>query len=499
LEEADLEYGRDLDCLTAEDTQNMRPIHAVRPHGLEAWLSGLPASQAKFLRASGFSAKAGQIALLPSDTGFDAAVLGLGTGAGPYVFGALPGGLPPDTDWSIGTGIENTAECVLGFCLGAYRPPSLKTANLTPAHARLAVPEGPAMASTLSAARATWLARDLINTPANLLWPEALASAAKSVLMRNGAHVDVITGEALAAEYPAVHAVGYGSIHKPVVLIARWQSSAVTENTPCVSICGKGVCFDTGGYDLKQPAGMLRMKKDMGGAAVGLGLAQMIIQADLPCRLELRLGCVENMISGDAMRPLDVVRTRSGLTVEIGNTDAEGRLVLCDLLADAAETKPAVLLDFATLTGAARIALGPDLPAMLSNDDELADIFVQAAARQHDHVWRLPLWGDYNNWLDTEMADVNNVSEKAYAGAIIAGLFLQRFVPGDLSWAHFDLYGWNDQARPGRPAGGEAQTMRAAFEGISHLLDIKRLVDRKDGEVAVPKDVTIFGTTLKGY
>jgi leucyl aminopeptidase len=462
LEEADLEYGRDLDCLTAEDTQNMRPIHAVRPHGLEAWLSGLPASQAKFLRASGFSAKAGQIALLPSDTGFDAAVLGLGTGAGPYVFGALPGGLPPDTDWSIGTGIENTAECVLGFCLGAYRPPSLKTANLRPAHARLAVPEGPAMASTLSAARATWLARDLINTPANLLWPEALASAAKSVLMRNGAHVDVITGEALAAEYPAVHAVGYGSIHKPVVLIARWQSSAVTENTPCVSICGKGVCFDTGGY-------------------------------------ELRLGCVENMISGDAMRPLDVVRTRSGLTVEIGNTDAEGRLVLCDLLADAAETKPAVLLDFATLTGAARIALGPDLPAMLSNDDELADIFVQAAARQHDHVWRLPLWGDYNNWLDTEMADVNNVSEKAYAGAIIAGLFLQRFVPGDLSWAHFDLYGWNDQARPGRPAGGEAQTMRAAFEGISHLLDIKRLVDRKDGEVAVPKDVTIFGTTLKGY
>ena len=494
-----MDYGRDLDCLTADHTLGIRPLHAVRPDGLEAWLCSLPASQAIFLRASGFTAKAGQIALLPSATGFDAAVLGLGTGTGPHVFGALPFGLPPKTAWSIGSGIENPAECVLGFCLGAYRPPTLKTADRKPEPACLAVPDAPGIARALSAARATWLARDLINAPANLLWPEALAAAAKSVLTRNGAHVDVITGEALALGYPAVHAVGNGSIHKPVVLIAHWQSSLVTENTPCVSICGKGVCFDSGGYDLKQPAGMLRMKKDMSGAAVALGLTQMIIQADLPCRLELRLGCVENTISEDAMRPLDIVCTRSGLTVEIGNTDAEGRLVLCDLLADAASSSPAVLLDFATLTGAARVALGPDLPAMLSNDDELADIFVQASIRQHDHVWRLPLWGDYNNWLDTEMADVNNVSEKAYAGAIVAGLFLQRFVPVDLSWAHFDLYGWNDQARPGRPAGGEAQTMRAAFEGISHLLGSKRLAGRKGGEVAVPKDVPTFGATMKGY
>ncbi len=464
-----MDFNRELDCLAAEDAET-KPVHAIRPDGLEALLASLPAPQARFLRASNFTAKSGQIALLPSESGCDAAVLGLGTGTAPHVFGALPGGLPPDTDWHIGTGIETPADCVLGYCLGAYRPPTLKTAASKFQGARLAVPDMPQIARALSAARATWLVRDLINTPANLLWPEALAACADSVLTRNGAHVDVITSEPVAAGYPAVHAVGHGSLHKPAVLIARWQSSSVAENAPCVSICGKGVCFDTGGYDLKQPAGMLRMKKDMGGAAVALGLAQMIIEADLPCRLELRLGCVENMVSGDAMRPLDVIRTRKGLSVEVGNTDAEGRLVLCDLLADAASSSPAVLLDFATLTGAARTALGPDLPALFSNDDELADIFGQASMRQHDPVWRLPLWGDYNIWLDTEMADVNNVSEKAYAGAIIAGLFLQRFVPDNVRWVHFDLYGWNDQARPGRPAGGEAQGMRAAFEGVRNLL-----------------------------
>ncbi len=494
-----MNFDRELDCLAPPDAQGTTPIHAIRPDGLEAWLTSLPAAQANFLRASNFTARSGQIALLPCEAGFDAALLGLGTGTSPHVFGALPGALPPETDWHIGTGIENPADCVLGFCLGAYRVPSLKTAERKPGTARLAAPDGPEIARAVSAARATWLARDLINTPANLLWPAALASAAQSVLTRNGAHVDVITGEMLATEYPAVHAVGSGSIHKPAVLIARWQSSSVTENALCVSICGKGVCFDTGGYDLKPPAGMLRMKKDMGGAAVALGLALMIIQADLPCRLELRLGCVENMISGDAMRPLDIIRTRSGLSVEVGNTDAEGRLVLCDLLADAAQTHPLVLLDFATLTGAARTALGPDLPALFSNNDELADIFVQASARQHDHVWRLPLWGDYNIWLDTEMADVNNVSDKAYAGAIVAGLFLQRFVPADTGWVHFDLYGWNDQARPGRPAGGEAQSMRAAFEGVSTLLGGKRRAVSEGAEVARPKDVTTFGATQKGY
>jgi leucyl aminopeptidase len=459
-----LDYDRELDCLCAADTPGIRPIHAVRPDGLEAWLATLPPSQAGFLRDSGFTAKSGQIALLPCEAGFDGAVIGLGTGDAPHVYGALPGGLPPGTDWRIGSGIQNAADCVMGFALGAYRPPSLKTTEPKP--------------------RPTWLARDLINTPANLLWPVRLATIAQSVLSRNGAHADVITDDVLEKEYPALHAVGRGSMHKPAVLIARWQSSSVTENTPTVSICGKGVCFDTGGYDLKPPGGMLRMKKDMGGAAIALGLAHMIIDADLPCRLELRLGCVENMISGDAMRPLDIIPTRSGLSVEVGNTDAEGRLVLCDLLTEACEASPDVLIDFATLTGAARVALGPDLPAMFSNDDDLADIFAQAGLSQHDPVWRLPLWADYNFWLDTDMADVNNVSEKAYAGAIMAGLFLQRFVPGDRRWVHFDVYGWNDTARPGRPAGGESQAMRAAFEGISQTLGVVRRADKKEIRVA---------------
>ncbi len=469
-----LEYDRELDCLGLAQRADSRPVHATRPGGLEAWLAALPPGQAAFLRASGFTAKAGQVALLPCETGFDGAVLGLGTSAGPHVYGALPASLPPETAWHLAPGSENPAACVLGFCLGAYRPPSRKTSEAKPRTARLAMPQAAAgaqdIARAVSAARATWLARDLINTPANLLWPGKLAAIAQSVLTRNGAHVNVITGEMLASGYPAVHAVGRGSVHEPAVVIARWQSSQITEDTPCVSICGKGVCFDTGGYDLKQPASMLRMKKDMGGAAIALGLARMIIDAELPCRLELRLGCVENMISGEAMRPLDILRTRKGLSVEVGNTDAEGRLVLCDLLADACEGSPSVLIDFATLTGAARTALGPDLPALFCNDDGLADIFLQAAQAQHDHVWRLPLWEGYDFWLDCDMADVNNVSEKSYAGAIVAGLFLQRFLPSDMRWVHFDVYGWNDTARPGRPAGGEAQAMRAAFAGVSHLL-----------------------------
>jgi leucyl aminopeptidase len=473
LEEKPVDYDRELDCLVEGDTTGLSPIHAVRPDGLEAWLCGLPESQANFLRGAGFAAKAGQIFLLPGEDGISGAVLGLGTGTGPHVYGALATGLPPETDWRMAPGIEDQAACVLGFCLGAYRVPSLKTGETKKRTPRLAIPAvhraSVEMKRVLSAARAAWLARDLINAPANLLTPAKLAAIAESVLTRNGAHVNVITDDALLDGYPAVYAVGRGSIHKPAVVIGHWQSLSVTDAAPCVSICGKGVCFDTGGYDLKPPNGMLRMKKDMGGAAIALGLACMIIEADLPCRLELRLGCVENMISGEAMRPLDILYTRKGLSVEVGNTDAEGRLVLCDLLADAADAQPALLLNFATLTGAARVALGPDLPALFCNDEALATIFTQAAQEQHDPVWRLPLWEDYDYWLDSDMADVNNVTEKSYAGAIMAGLFLQRFVPKDVRWLHFDVYSWNDTARPGRPAGGEAQAMRAAFEGISHV------------------------------
>jgi leucyl aminopeptidase len=467
-------YGRDLDCLTATTTAEALPVDVVRPEGLEGFLGALPAGQSAFVRASGFAGKAGQLCLLPAESGLAGAVFGLGEETGPHIFGALPGLLPAAALWRMGAGIDDPAAFVLGYCLGAYRFAACKSEAAKAQRALLVVSEAmrelAEVAKSLSAARAVWLVRDLINTPANYLGPADLAAEAYSILSRIGAHVNVITGESLSEMYPALHAVGRGSARAPAVVLATWHHGNVADGAPCISICGKGVCFDTGGYDLKQPAGMLRMKKDMGGAAIALGLATMIIEADLPCRLELRLGCVENMISGEAMRPLDVLNTRKGLRVEVGNTDAEGRLVLCDLLAEACEAEPDVLLDFATLTGAARVALGPDLPALFSNDDGMAAVFSDAGGRVHDPVWRLPLWNGYNFWLESDTGDLNNVTEKSFAGAIVAALFLHRFVSGTARWIHFDVYGWNDAARPGRPAGGEAHAMRAAFEGVTRIV-----------------------------
>jgi leucyl aminopeptidase len=245
-----------------------------------------------------------------------------------------------------------------------------------------------------------------------------------------------------------------------------------------ISLCGKGVCFDTGGYDLKPSAGMLRMKKDMGGAAVSLGVARLVMEADLPVRLVTRIGCVENSVSGTAMRPSDVIRTRSGLTVEVGNTDAEGRLVLCDLLDDACNEQPTILVDFATLTGAARVALGPDLPAFFCNEDAWAETLLLAGANVYDPIWRLPLWAGYEEWLKSPVADINNVSSKPFAGAIVAALFLKRFVTKNVCHAHIDLYAWNDQTRPGRPEGGEAQSMRAVFAALSRQFGADTIADR---------------------
>jgi leucyl aminopeptidase len=310
------------------------------------------------------------------------------------------------------------------------------------------------------------MVRDLINMPANLLGPVELADCVAALGRHYGAAVTIHEAAALDAGYPTVAAVGRGSARPPRVACLRWAGSAAGPDAPLLSLCGKGVCFDTGGYDLKPSAGMLRMKKDMGGGATMLGLARLIMQADLPIRLVLRVGCVENSVSGTAMRPLDVIRTRSGRTVEVGNTDAEGRLVLCDLLDDACAEAPALLIDAATLTGAARVALGPDLPALFCNDDDWAEQLLRAGTAAHDPMWRLPLWPGYAAWLDSPVADLNNVSGKPFAGAIVAALFLQRFIVPGVRWAHLDLYAWNDQTRPGRPEGGEAQTIRAAFAAV---------------------------------
>lgn len=452
-------FNRDLDCL-AEPNSDGLPVTALRPGQFDAFLAASP--HAGFIRGTGFTAAAGEMRLLPGGTGVAGAVFGLGGSRDPHVFGALPAALPSGV-WHIEPGDFTPADATLGFCLGAYQYTAFKPPR---PYATLAASRGPAT----QAAQAVWLARDLINTPADRLGPAELAGALVTVAEAFDAEAHLVTGDALARAYPAIAAVGAGSDRPPVVATLRWHGRAAPPDAPLVSLCGKGVCFDTGGYDLKPSAGMLRMKKDMGGAAIMLGLAHLIMAADLPVRLVLRLGCVENSVSGRAMRPSDVLATRRGLFVEIGNTDAEGRLVLCDLLAEASDEGPAVLLDAATLTGAARVALGPDLPALFCNDERLATCLLEAGAACHDPMWRLPLWPGYEKWLSSAVAELNNVASKPMAGAVVAALFLQRFVTNPTPWAHFDTYAWNDVTVPGRPEGGEAQTIRAAFTAILKFL-----------------------------
>ncbi len=353
----------------------------------------------------------------------------------------------------------------LGYAMGAYRYREFKAPDREPA--ALLRPDG--CEAAFAEADAIAFARDLINAPANLLGPAELAEAALALAARFDTVATRLTGPDLAKAYPTIDAVGAGSQRPPHTVAFHWRGSRAPREATFVSICGKGVCFDTGGYDLKPSAGMLRMKKDMAGAAVALGIAQVVMSADLPIKLAVRIGCVENSVSGSAMRPLDVIRTRRGLSVEVGNTDAEGRLVLCDLLAEASDERPDWLLDFATLTGAARVALGPDVPALFSNDEALSRSLLDAAAYVCDPLWRLPLWKGYDPWLASPIADLNNVATQPLAGAIVAALFLERFVAPGVAWAHIDLYGWNEKVSPGRPEGGEAQALRAVVAALRRL------------------------------
>ncbi len=474
-------FDRPLDCLAeAEGAGSARPVHVVRPESLPdlvqafAQGNGFPGSLAGWLEQTGFTASVGEIALLPGEAGVGAALLGLGNGPeapGPEVYAGLPRTLPTG-DWHLAGPEPSDADvAVLGYCLGAYRFGDFRDPDPRPA-ARLAIRPGQGEAGAAQA-RAVWLARDLVNMPANRLGPMSLAEAACEVAARFGAATGIVSAAALECGYPAIHAVGRGSSRAPCVMRADWQGSAADAGAPLVSLVGKGVCFDTGGLDLKPSAAMLRMKKDMGGAAIMLGLARLIMERDLPVRLQLRLGCVENSVSGDAMRPSDVIATRAGLNVEIGNTDAEGRLVLADLLAEACDASPALLIDAATLTGAARVALGPDLPALFSNDDALAAALLQGGLATHDPLWRLPLHAAYDSWLSSPVAHLNNVSPKPMAGAVTAALFLQRFVKKSVRWAHLDTYAWRDSAAPGHPEGADAQGLRACYRGLLRILNLQ--------------------------
>ncbi|MGH9320777.1 MAG: leucyl aminopeptidase family protein, partial [Vicinamibacteria bacterium] len=361
---------------------------------------------------------------------------------------------------------KDAEAAALGFALGTYRFERLrKSSEKEKELARLAWPEGSDRKRVTSAAEATMLVRDLINTPASDLGPAELASAAEDVAKKYQGALRVIVGDALLEQgYPAIHAVGRAAApdRAPRLIDVTFGEPSL----PKVTLVGKGVCFDSGGLDLKPANNMKLMKKDMGGGAHVLGLASMIGDAGIPVRLRVLIPAVENSVSGSALRPLDVVRTRKGTTIEIGNTDAEGRVVLADALAEASSESPALLLDFATLTGAARVALGAELPALFCNDEPTAAALVAKAEAESDPLWRMPLFKPYRKQIESKVADLTNSTDSPLAGAITAALFLQEFVSAGIPWAHVDLMAWNTSSRPGRPEGGEAMGMRAAYAVI---------------------------------
>ncbi|SMF63534.1 leucyl aminopeptidase [Azospirillum oryzae] len=458
-----------LATLLAVDGPDTVALTPVTKAGLADWLAGQSPAVASWVKAVGFTGEAGSTVFLPGPDGAVAHVLaGVSAVDDLWAFAGLPASLPAGS-YKIDSKIEGALDAraatraALGWALGSYRfsrykkPPEKGFANLVwPAEADRGEVE--------RAATATWMVRDLVNTPACDMGPAELAQAAQDLAAEFDAAVEVIVGQDLLdRDYPAVHAVGRASPREPRLIDLRWGNP----EHPKVTIVGKGVCFDTGGLDLKPSSAMLIMKKDMGGAAHALALGRMIMMAGLPVRLRVLVPAVENVVSGDSFKPQDVLKTRKGLTVEVGNTDAEGRLILCDALAEADSEKPALLIDFATLTGAARVALGPDLPALMCNDDTLASDLTEAGTAVDDPMWRLPLWAPYRKGLDSKVADINNVTSNGFAGAITAGLFLQEFVSKDTPWAHLDTYAWNGSARPGRPEGGEALGLRAAYAVIA--------------------------------
>jgi leucyl aminopeptidase len=446
-----------------DDSPDAIPVAALTRDRLPPWLGAAPEGQRNWVQAIGFTADPGKLALVPDAAGRLASILvGVGVGteecAGIWALAGLPEALPEGSYRleAAPDGADPT-RLALGWALGTY---AFTRYHRKPASgARLVWPEGADRDRVLRLAAAVFLARDLVNTPAGDLGPEELAAAAVQVAEAAGARHRTIVGDQLLAEYPTIHAVGRASLRAPRLVDIDWGDPAA----PKVTLVGKGVCFDSGGLDLKPASGMRLMKKDMAGAAIMLALAQAIMDAKLGVRLRVLLPLVENSVSGNAMRPLDIVRTRNGLSVEIGNTDAEGRLILCDALAEAASEHPVLLFDIATLTGAARVALGPDLAALFCNDEPLAAGLLEAAAAEDDPMWRLPLWHPYRKMLDSKVADLNNVSESPHAGAVTAALYLQEFVPPDIAWAHLDGFAWNPQARPGRPEGAEATALRALY------------------------------------
>jgi len=441
------------------------PITFATKATWEAVKGALPAEARQFAEANGFAAKPGKCLILPAPDGAIAQVIfGLEEESAkahePFRTGALPGLLPAGT-YRFANAPQDARLAALGFALGSYR--FARYRNVDTPEVRLVPPEGVDAAELTRMVEAAFLARDLINTPSNDMGPTELETAARDIAKRFGAKFGCIEGHELKQNFPLIHAVGMASTRSPRLIDFTWGDAA----HPKVTLVGKGVCFDTGGLDLKPSSGMLIMKKDMGGAANVLALAQMVMDAKLKVRLRVLIPAVENAVAGNAFRPLDIFKSRKGITVEIGNTDAEGRLILADALALADEEQPELLVDLGTLTGAARTALGPDLPPFYTNDETLASDVARLARQENDPLWRMPLWPAYDSWLDSKVANVTNAPSGAFAGSIVCALFLQRFVEAATSWLHVDIYGWTPSAKPGRPEGGECQAARAIYKLLS--------------------------------
>lgn len=428
-----------------------------------AWREQQDAPFRRWLTATGFKGQPGKFNLAPGPDGqLRAVVVGIKSADDLWALGELPTALP-EGDYVLETAFtpRQLERLSLGWALGAYRFTRYKTPKR--AAARLALDPRCDYSRIRRQIDAAQLVRDLINTPAEDLMPEHLAETVQGLAQEFNATLEQTVGdELLSRNFPLIHAVGRASIHPPRLLDLRWGDP----NHPPLTLVGKGVCFDSGGLDLKPSGAMRLMKKDMGGAATALGLARLIMSASLPVRLRVLIAAVDNAVAGNAFRPGDVIRSRQGLTVEIHNTDAEGRLVLGDALTAAGSEQPDFMINFATLTGAARTALGTALPALFCNDEPLAAGLLAAAEREQDPVWRLPLHQPYRELLDSKIADIANAADSPYAGAISAALFLKEFVPERLPWAHFDLMAWNLKSRPGRPEGGEAMAMRAVFSWL---------------------------------
>jgi leucyl aminopeptidase len=450
--------------LTTSTTKSTLPITALTKKTVGPWLAKQPAKLQRWVKSTLFSANDGELCLVPgSDGALGRALIGVAALDDPWGYAALPLRLPRGR-YRLDPAPEaaQADAAALGWALGTYRFGRYKKQEVN--FASLVWPDAANKARLSAVIEGIGLCRDLINTPAEDLGPAQLAEEGQRIAKAQGAKVKILRGEKQLLEgFPAVYTVGRAAAEPPHLLDFTWGD----ERHPKVSLVGKGVVFDTGGLDLKPAAAMKLMKKDMGGAALVLGVAHVVMSLGLPIRLRVLVPAVENAIGPRAMRPLDVLRTRKGLTVEVGNTDAEGRLILSDALTAADEEQPDLLIDAATLTGAARVALGTALPALFSNDDTAADQLLAAGLAAKDPLWRLPLHQPYARLLESPVADLNNVTNDTYAGAITAALFLERFVSPSTSWAHIDTMGWNVETRPGRPMGGEAFALRALVEFLS--------------------------------